>query len=140
MIVEAYAYKDIGWVVGHTYILYAPLLAGAATVLFEGKPVGTPDAGTFWRILREYKVNAMFTAPTALRAIRREDPNSNLFKKAAADGALKNLRALFLAGERSEPSIIIAYQKLLEQFCAPGAQVIDVSYLKGSSILWIIIC
>ncbi|KAI9725405.1 MAG: hypothetical protein M1828_003255 [Chrysothrix sp. TS-e1954] len=117
--------SDIGWVVGHSYILYAPLLAGATTVLFEGKPVGTPDAGTFWRILREHKVNVMFTAPTALRAIRREDPDNKLFKNAAKDGALRGLRALFLAGERSEPSIVTTYQKLLEQYCAPKAQVID---------------
>ena len=119
--------SDIGWVVGHSYILYAPLLAGAATVLFEGKPVGTPDAGTFWRILAEHRVNVMFTAPTALRAIRREDPENTHFERAAQNGALKQLRALFLAGERSEPSIVIAYQKLLEKLCAPGAQVIDVS-------------
>ena len=113
--------------VGHSYILYGPLLAGAATVLFEGKPVGTPDAGTFWRILREYRVNTMFTAPTALRAIRREDPDNVFFKKTAANGALRNLRAIFLAGERSEPSIVVTYQKLLEQYGAPGAQIIDVS-------------
>ena len=125
--IELSVLKDIGWVVGHSYICYAPLLAGAATVLFEGKPVGTPDAGTFPRILQQYKVNSMFTAPTALRAIRREDPDSHFFAKAGESGDLKNLRALFLAGERSEPSIVIAYQKLLEKYCAPGAQVIDVS-------------
>ncbi|KAB8346174.1 hypothetical protein FH972_023220 [Carpinus fangiana] len=117
--------SDIGWVVGHSYILYAPLLAGAATVLFEGKPVGTPDAGTFWRIMRENKVNTFFTAPTALRAIRREDPDNKFFLAAAKDNGLKQLRAIFLAGERSEPSIITQYTKLLEQCCAPGAQVID---------------
>ncbi len=96
--------SDIGWVVGHSYIVYAPLLAGATTVLFEGKPVGTPDAGTFWRILKEHKVNVMFTAPTALRAIRREDPENEFFKKAAEGDGLRGMRALFLAGERSEPS------------------------------------
>ncbi len=117
--------SDIGWVVGHSYIVYAPLLAGATTVLFEGKPVGTPDAGTFWRILKEHKVNVMFTAPTALRAIRREDPENEFFKKAAEGDGLRGMRALFLAGERSEPSIVVAYQKLLTEYCAPGAQVID---------------
>lgn len=127
--------SDIGWVVGHSYILYAPLLAGAATVLFEGKPVGTPDAGTFWRILKEHQVNVMFTAPTALRAIRREDPDNKHFESVAQKGSLKQLRALFLAGERSEPSIVVAYQKLLERHCAPGAQVIDVSKSLSSSFI-----
>lgn len=117
--------SDIGWVVGHSYILYAPLLAGAATVLFEGKPVGTPDAGTFWRILREYKVNTLFTAPTALRAIRRDDPDNKFFEKQAQGNGLRNLRALFLAGERSEPSIVKMYQELLTKHCAEGAMVID---------------
>lgn len=117
--------SDIGWVVGHSYILYAPLLAGATTVLFEGKPVGTPDASTFFRILREHRVNVMSTAPTALRAIRREDPDSKFFKKAAANDGLRHLRAVFLAGERSEPSIVNLYQELLGEYAAPGAQVID---------------
>lgn len=117
--------SDIGWVVGHSYILYGPLLAGATTVMFEGKPIGTPDAGTFWRLVSDYKVNAMFTAPTALRAIRQDDPEHKLFKKYGEAGGLKQLRALFVAGERSEPSIVQAYQKLLEQYAAPGAQVID---------------
>jgi len=117
--------SDIGWVVGHSFIVYGPLLAGATTVLFEGKPVGTPDAGTFWRIVKEHKVSVMFTAPTALRAIRREDPESKEFQRAAQDGGMQQFRALFLAGERSEPSIVQAYQKLLEKHCAPGAQVID---------------
>lgn len=117
--------SDIGWVVGHSYILYAPLLAGAASVLFEGKPIGTPDAGTFWRIMEEYKVNTFFTAPTALRAVRKEDPENKFFKERGERGGLKNLRALFLAGERSEPSIIEMYQELVQKYCAPGAQVID---------------
>ena len=117
--------SDIGWVVGHSYILYAPLLAGATTVLFEGKPIGTPDAGTFWRILEEYKVNTFFTAPTALRAIRKEDPENKFFKKRGESGGLKNLRALFLAGERSEPSIITMYNDLVKKYCTKGAQVID---------------
>ncbi|KAL8641486.1 MAG: hypothetical protein Q9228_001715, partial [Teloschistes exilis] len=117
--------SDIGWVVGHSYILYAPLLAGATTVLFEGKPIGTPDAGTFWRILEEHKVNALFTAPTALRAIRRDDPENKFLNAVGKKGGLKQLRALFLAGERSEPSIVRMYQDLLHRYCAPGAQVID---------------
>ncbi|KAI9663313.1 MAG: hypothetical protein M1831_002597 [Alyxoria varia] len=117
--------SDIGWVVGHSYILYAPLLAGASTVLYEGKPVGTPNAGAFWRILKEYEVNVMFAAPTALRAIRREDPENEHFKSIAGGSALKNFRSLFLAGERSEPSIVEAYRKLLQKYCAPQAEVID---------------
>jgi propionyl-CoA synthetase len=117
--------SDIGWVVGHSYILYAPLLTGAATVLFEGKPVGTPDAGTFWRIIEEYKVNTLFTAPTALRAIRRDDPENRMFKKVGKRGGFKTLNALFLAGERSEPSIVTMYQELLKEYGAEGANVID---------------
>ncbi|CCH79239.1 conserved hypothetical protein [Nostocoides japonicum T1-X7] len=91
--------SDVGWVVGHSYIVYAPLLTGATTVLYEGKPVGTPDASAFWRILAEYGCSAMFTAPTAYRAIRREDPDGTLL--AAYD--LSRLRTLFLAGERLDP-------------------------------------
>jgi propionyl-CoA synthetase len=91
--------SDVGWVVGHSYIVYAPLLVGATTVLFEGKPVGTPDAGTYWRICAEYGVKVMFTAPTAIRAIKREDPEGRLL--AAHD--LSRLEALFLAGERCDP-------------------------------------
>lgn len=117
--------SDIGWVVGHSYIVYAPLLVGATTVLFEGKPVGTPDASTFWRIIEDYKVTTMFTAPTALRAIRRDDGNNKFFEEKGGKGALKSLRALFLAGERSEPSIVEMYQKLLTKHCAPGALVVD---------------
>ncbi|KAG0643744.1 hypothetical protein HOY80DRAFT_1133649 [Tuber brumale] len=98
--------SDLGWVVGHSYILYAPLLAGAATVLFEGKPVGTPDARTFWRIISEWKVNVLSTAPTALRAIKREDPTLEMVRKFE----ISSLRAIFLAGERSEPSIVTGYQ------------------------------
>jgi propionyl-CoA synthetase len=117
--------SDIGWVVGHSYILYAPLLTGATTVQFEGKPVGTPNAGTFWRIVEEYKANALFTAPTALRAIRRDDPENKMLKEVGERGGLKTLRALFLAGERSEPSIITMYQELLEKYAANEALVID---------------
>ncbi|CAG8209162.1 unnamed protein product [Penicillium olsonii] len=117
--------SDIGWVVGHSYILYAPLLVGATTVLFEGKPVGTPDAGTFWRIVERHSVNALFTAPTAMRAIRKDDPDDSLIGQVGQRGGLKSLRGLFLAGERSEPSIVRAYQDLLGLYAAPGAQVID---------------
>ncbi|TKA30324.1 hypothetical protein B0A50_02551 [Salinomyces thailandicus] len=117
--------SDIGWVVGHSYIIYAPLLAGGTTVLFEGKPIGTPNADTFWRILEEYKVNTMFTAPTALRAIRKEDPENKFFEGRGRKGALKGLRALCLAGERSEPAIVSMYQELLSKHGAPNACVID---------------
>ncbi|KAK4679066.1 hypothetical protein QC764_200870 [Podospora pseudoanserina] len=118
-------YSDIGWVVSHSYTLYGPLLTGAATVLYEGKPVGTPDASAFWRLAEEYKINTMFTAPTALRAIRKEDPDNIHFSRVGERGGLRNLRALFLAGERSEPSIITMYQDLLAKHAAPGALVID---------------
>lgn len=91
--------SDVGWVVGHSYIVYGPLLAGATTVLYEGKPVGTPDAGAFWRVVEEHQVKTMFTAPTALRAIRREDPMLELLAK----HDVSSLRALFLAGERTDP-------------------------------------
>lgn len=117
--------SDIGWIVGHSFIGYGPLLTGATTVLFEGKPVGTPNAGTFWRIIEEYKVNTLFTAPTALRAIRRDDPENKLLKEIGERGGMKSLQALFLAGERSEPSIITMYQDLLKKYGAQGANVID---------------
>ncbi len=94
--------SDIGWVVGHSYIVYAPLLAGSTTVLFEGKPVGTPDAGTFWRIVSEYDVKVLFTAPTAFRAIRRDDPDGEHVRHHDLSG----LRALFLAGERADPETL----------------------------------
>jgi propionyl-CoA synthetase len=101
--------SDIGWVVGHSYIVYAPLLKGCTTVLYEGKPVGTPDAGAFWRVISEHKVPAMFTAPTAFRAIRRDDPDGKLLKKYD----LSAFRALFLAGERSDPPTLEWAEKLL---------------------------
>lgn len=97
-----WAASDVGWVVGHSYIVYAPLLHGCATVLFEGKPVGTPDAGTFWRVIQDHKVAALFTAPTAFRAIKKEDPNGAFIKKYD----LSSLRTLFLAGERADPDTI----------------------------------
>ena len=91
--------SDVGWVVGHSYIVYAPLLAGCTTVLYEGKPVGTPDAGAFWRVAAQYGVSAMFTAPTAIRAVKKEDPDGKLL----AGHDLSKLRTLFLAGERLDP-------------------------------------
>lgn len=97
-----WAASDVGWVVGHSYICYAPLIAGCTTIVFEGKPVGTPDAGTFWRVIAEHKVRSFFTAPTALRAIKRDDPDGLLVK----DYNLSNLQALFLAGERADPDTI----------------------------------
>ena len=97
-----WAASDVGWVVGHSYICYAPLIHGNTTVVFEGKPVGTPDAGTFWRMIEEYRIRALFTAPTAFRAIKREDPAGDLVKKYD----LSSLQTLFLAGERSDPDTI----------------------------------
>jgi propionyl-CoA synthetase len=94
--------SDIGWVVGHSYIVYAPLCVGATTVLYEGKPIGTPDAGAFWRVIEEHKVVALFTAPTAFRAIRKEDPEGKLL----AGYDLTGFRALYLAGERADPATI----------------------------------
>ncbi len=94
-----WAASDIGWVVGHSYIVYAPLLAGCTTILYEGKPVGTPDAGAFWRVIAEHKVKTLFTAPTGFRAIRKEDPEGRL--KQGRD--LSGFRYLFLAGERLDP-------------------------------------
>ncbi|KAM0752423.1 acetyl-CoA synthetase-like protein [Meredithblackwellia eburnea MCA 4105] len=112
--------SDFGWVVGHSFCVYSPLLVGAASVIFEGKPV-LPHAGIFWKIVEKHKVNCLFTAPTALRAIRREDPDAKLMSKYN----IKSLRSLFLAGERSEPGIIKAYQTLLNRLGAPGAIVND---------------
>ncbi|MEU1206979.1 AMP-binding protein [Nocardia sp. NPDC005825] len=112
--------SDIGWVVGHSYIVYAPLLVGATTVLYEGKPIGTPDAGTFWRLVDEYQVDVMFTAPTALRAIRRADPDAAL----AHQHDLSRLRALFCAGERLDPA---TYEWTVETLLAdrPDCPVVD---------------
>jgi propionyl-CoA synthetase len=97
-----WAASDVGWVVGHSYICYAPLLHGATTIVFEGKPVGTPDAGTFWRVISEYNVSALFTAPTAFRAIKKEDPEGTFIRKYD----LSCLRTLFLAGERADPDTV----------------------------------
>lgn len=98
-----WAASDVGWVVGHSYICYAPLIHGNTTVLYEGKPVGTPDAGTFWRVIEEHDVKCLFTAPTAFRAIKRDDPDAKLLKNYDISG----LRSLFLAGERADPDTIL---------------------------------
>jgi propionyl-CoA synthetase len=110
-----WAASDVGWVVGHSYIAYAPLLKGCTAVLFEGKPVGTPDAGTYWRVIAEHGVVALFTAPTAIRAIRREDPDGAM--PATCD--LSTFRTLFLAGERADTETILWSERAL------GVPVID---------------
>jgi propionyl-CoA synthetase len=110
-----WAASDVGWVVGHSYIAYAPLLHGATTILFEGKPVGTPDAGTFWRVIEEHKVETLFTAPTAFRAIKGQDPEGEFIKKYD----LTHFRNLFLAGERADPDTIHWAERML------GVPVID---------------
>ena len=97
-----WAASDVGWVVGHSYIVYAPLLAGCTSILYEGKPVGTPDAGAFWRVVSQHRVNALFTAPTAFRAIKKEDPSGALIGRYD----LASLRTLFLAGERCDPDTV----------------------------------
>jgi propionyl-CoA synthetase len=110
-----WAASDVGWVVGHSYIVYAPLLAGCTTIVYEGKPVGTPDAGAFWRVISEHGVSVLFTAPTAFRAIKRDDPNAEHLGRYD----LGTLRALFLAGERCDPDTLGWAQKIL------GIPVID---------------
>ena len=110
-----WAASDVGWVVGHSYITYAPLIFGATTIVFEGKPVGTPDAGVFWRLISEHRIVALFTAPTAFRAIKKEDPAGALIK----DYDLSHFRTLFLAGERADPETIRWAQNVL------GVPVID---------------
>ncbi len=97
-----WAASDVGWVVGHSYIVYAPLLFGATTLMYEGKPIGTPDAGAFWRVISDYKVAALFTAPTAFRAIKKEDPDGKHIGKYD----LSHFRTLFLAGERADPDTV----------------------------------
>ncbi|HKL06021.1 MAG TPA: propionate-CoA ligase PrpE [Roseovarius sp.] len=104
-----WAASDVGWVVGHSYICYAPLIHGNTTIVFEGKPVGTPDAGTFWRVISEHNVRSFFTAPTALRAIKRDDPKGEAIK----DYDISNLRALYLAGERADPDTIVWAQEVM---------------------------
>ena len=110
-----WAASDVGWVVGHSYICYAPLIAGNTTIVFEGKPVGTPDAGTFWRIISEYDVKSFFTAPTAFRAVKRDDPQGEFIKKYD----LSCLKVIYLAGERADPDTIEWMQEKL------GVPVID---------------
>jgi propionyl-CoA synthetase len=110
-----WAGSDIGWVVGHSYIVYGPLLHGCASVLYEGKPIGTPDAGAFWRVIQDYRVAAFFTAPTAFRAVRKEDPEAALLK--AYD--ITSMRTLFLAGERADPDTVAWAEKIL------GVPVVD---------------
>ncbi len=107
--------SDVGWVVGHSYIVYGPLLHGATTIVYEGKPVGTPDAGAFWRVIEEYGAVALFTAPTAFRAIRKEDPEAAFLQKYST----KTLRTLFLAGERADPDTVAWAEKVL------GVPVVD---------------
>ena len=107
--------SDVGWVVGHSYIVYGPLLHGATTIVYEGKPIGTPDAGAFWRVIEDYKAVALFTAPTAFRAIRKEDPDATFLKKYST----KTLRTLFLAGERADPDTVAWAETVL------GVPVVD---------------
>jgi propionyl-CoA synthetase len=104
-----WAASDVGWVVGHSYICYGPLLAGCTSVIYEGKPVGTPDAGAFWRVCEEHQVRVLFTAPTAIRAIKREDASGALMKQYD----LSRLAALFLAGERCDPDTVVWSERLL---------------------------
>ncbi len=110
-----WAASDVGWVVGHSYIVYAPLIAGVTSILYEGKPVGTPDPGAYWRVISEHGVNALFTAPTAFRAIKKEDPNAEHLKRYQ----LPTFRTLFLAGERADPDTVLWAEKIL------GVPVID---------------
>ncbi|MGH6961933.1 MAG: AMP-binding enzyme, partial [Dongiaceae bacterium] len=105
-----WAASDDGWVVGHSYIVYAPLLYGCTTILYEGKPVGTPDAGAFWRVIADHKVKVLFTAPTAFRAIKRDDPDGKLLR----NYDLSHFRTLFLAGERSDPATLEWAEKQLK--------------------------
>jgi propionyl-CoA synthetase len=103
--------SDIGWVVGHSYVVYAPLLHGATSIMYEGKPVGTPDAGAYWRVISEHKCVALFTAPTAFRAIKKEDPNAEHVKRYD----LSHMRTLFLAGERADPDTVKWAQTVLQK-------------------------
>jgi propionyl-CoA synthetase len=106
-----WAASDIGWVVGHSYIVYAPLLAGCTSIIYEGKPVGTPDAGAYWRLIAEHDVTILFTAPTAFRAIRKEDPEAKLMQ----GHDLSKFRALFLAGERADPDTVKWAEDILDR-------------------------
>ena len=106
-----WAASDVGWVVGHSYIVYAPLIYGCTTIVYEGKPVGTPDAGAFWRVIADHGVKVLFTAPTAFRAIKREDPNAKLM----GNYHLSKFEALYLAGERTDPDTLEWAQKALKR-------------------------
>ena len=116
-----WAGSDVGWVVGHSYIVYAPLLHGCTTIVYEGKPVRTPDAGAFWRVISEHKVNTFFTAPTAFRAVKKEDPEAKL-KKPYEIGSL---RTLFLAGERLDPPTYEWLKEILKEDSGAGIPVVD---------------
>jgi len=106
-----WAASDVGWVVGHSYIVYGPLLAGLTSVMYEGKPVGTPDAAAFWRVIERHRVNVLFTAPTAIRAMRRQDPELQLL----AQHDNSSLQAVFLAGERCDPPTAMSLQSRLDR-------------------------
>ncbi|MEM9694614.1 MAG: AMP-binding protein, partial [Myxococcota bacterium] len=123
-----WAASDVGWVVGHSYIVYAPLLHRCTTVMYEGKPVGTPDAGAFWRVIQDHEVNGLFTAPTAFRAIKAQDPEGKL----VADYDLSSLRTLFLAGERCDPDTLSWSERTL------GVPVIDHWWQTETG--WPIVC
>ena len=116
-----WAGSDVGWVVGHSYIVYAPLIHGCTTILYEGKPVRTPDAGSFWRLIEEHKVNTFFTAPTAFRAVKKEDPEAKLKKQYD----IRSLRTLFLAGERLDPPTYEWLKEILADESQPEIPVID---------------
>jgi len=116
-----WAGSDVGWVVGHSYIVYAPLIHGCTTILYEGKPVRTPDAGAFWRLIEEHKVNTFFTAPTAFRAVKKEDPQAKLKKQYD----ISSLRTLFLAGERLDPPTYEWLKEILSDGSQPEIPVID---------------
>ncbi|MBT5833603.1 MAG: propionyl-CoA synthetase [Deltaproteobacteria bacterium] len=116
-----WAGSDVGWVVGHSYIVYAPLLHGCTTIVYEGKPVRTPDAGAFWRMIAEHKINTFFTAPTAFRAVKKEDPEAKLLKQYD----INSLRTLFLAGERLDPPTYEWLTEILKEAPQPGIPVVD---------------
>jgi len=110
-----WAASDIGWVVGHSYIVYGPLLNGCTTILYEGKPVGTPDAGAFWRVIEEYNVKTFFTAPTAFRAMHQADHHAELAEKYD----LSSLETIFLAGEHSDPDTLHWVENSLKKYNIP---------------------
>src|SRR5580693_6970727 len=125
--------SDVGWVVGHSYIVYGPLIHGCTSVMYEGKPVGTPDAGAFWRVIDEHDVRVFFTAPTAFRAIKREDPDGNLIR--ARD--LSRFRALFLAGERADPPTVAWAEEMLRVPVIDHWWQTETGWPIGANCLWI---